>query len=31
MTTRPNKALQRTRIGAGCVAWVSVRATELGH
>ena len=27
----PNKALQRTRISAGCFPWRSVRAVELGR
>jgi hypothetical protein len=27
----PNKALQRTRISAGCFHWRSVRAAELGR
>jgi hypothetical protein len=29
--TRPNKALQRTRISAGCHSWRSVHAADLGR
>lgn len=31
MTPPPSKALQRTRISAGCFPWRSVRAAELGR
>jgi len=27
----PNKALQRTRLSAGCFPWLLVRAAELGR